>query len=65
MPLRTKRRNMFKKTFLISAVTVIVATMFVATASALLDTWNRPNPLMDYVPQQMGMYDTRYDSLNL
>jgi hypothetical protein len=54
---------MFKKTFLFSAVTVIVAMMSVATASALNDTWNRPNPLMDYVPQEKGMYDTRYDRL--
>ena len=37
--------------------------MSVATASALNDTWNRPNPMMDYVPQEMGMYDTRYDRL--
>jgi hypothetical protein len=54
---------MFKKTFLFSAVTVLVAAMSVATASALLDVWNRPNPLMDYVPQEMGIYDTRYDRL--
>jgi hypothetical protein len=54
---------MFKKTFVFSAVTVLVATMSVATASALLDTWNRPNAFMDYVSQEMGMYDTRYDLL--
>jgi hypothetical protein len=54
---------MFKKTLLFSAVAVLVATMSVATASALLDTWNRPNPLMDYVPQELAIYDTRYDHL--
>jgi hypothetical protein len=54
---------MFKKTFLFSAATVLVAMMSAATASALLDTWNRPNPLMDYVSQEMGMYDTTYDLL--
>jgi hypothetical protein len=54
---------MFKKTFLFSAVTVLVAMMSVATASALLDTWNRPNALMDYAPQELAIYDTRYDNL--
>ncbi len=54
---------MFKKTLLFSAVTVLVAMMSVATASALLDDWNRPNPLMDYVPQELAIYDTRYDHL--
>ena len=54
---------MFKKTLLFSAVAVVLAVMTVATASALLDTWNRPNPLMDYVPQEVGIYDTRYDNL--
>jgi hypothetical protein len=63
MPLKTKRRNVLKKTFLFSAMTVLVAMMSAATASALLDTWNRSNPLMDYVSQEMGMYDTSYDRL--
>ncbi|UCG80634.1 MAG: hypothetical protein JSV60_11925 [Desulfobacterales bacterium] len=54
---------MFKKTLLFSAVAVLVAMMSVATASALLDEWNRPNPLMDYVPQELAIYDTRYDNL--
>jgi PKD repeat protein len=34
MPLETKRKNMFKKTFLFSAVTVFVGMMIVATASS-------------------------------
>ena len=28
------------------------------------DDYNRPNPLMDYVPQEMGIYDTMYWELN-
>jgi hypothetical protein len=55
---------MFKKTFLFSVVTVLVAMMYAPTASAIGDSaYNRPNPLMDYVPQEKGMYDTRYDRL--
>jgi hypothetical protein len=30
---------------------------------ALNADYNRPNPLLDYAPQEMGMYDTRYDEL--
>jgi hypothetical protein len=55
---------MFKKTFLFSVVTVLVAMMYAPTASAIGDSaYNRPNPLMNYVPQERGMYDTRYDHL--
>ncbi len=54
---------MFKKTLLISAVTLCVVLLSAMTSSALLDTWNRPNPLMDYVPQEVGIFDTRYDEL--
>jgi len=25
--------------------------------------YNRPNPLMDYAPQELGIYDTRYDKI--
>ena len=25
--------------------------------------YNRPNPLMDYAPQQIGIYDTMYEEL--
>ena len=54
---------MFKKTLFISAVTLCVAMLFATTSFALLDTWNRPNPLMDYVPQELAIFDTRYDEL--
>ncbi len=54
---------MFKKTLFISAVTLCVAMLSATTSFALLDTWNRPNPLMDYVPQELAIFDTRYDEL--
>ncbi len=40
--------------------------MVVSTATALwaLDAnYNRPNPLLDYVPQEIGLYDTFYNEL--
>jgi hypothetical protein len=55
---------MFKKTLLFSALTVLVAMMSAPTASAIGDSpYNRPNASLDYVPQEMGMYDTSYDRL--
>lgn len=27
------------------------------------EDYNRPVPLMDYVPQEIGIYDTTYDAL--
>jgi hypothetical protein len=31
---------------------------------AQMATYNRPNPLMDYVPQELGIYDTGYTNLD-
>ncbi|MDY6836694.1 MAG: hypothetical protein SWH78_01860 [Thermodesulfobacteriota bacterium] len=50
------------------ACLVLMALGFLIIASAglllaLNDDYNRPAPLMDYVPQEMGMYDGRYDQL--
>jgi hypothetical protein len=46
-------------------VSVLVFMIFglAGTLWALNAAYNRPNPLMDYVPQELGIYDTRYDNL--
>ena len=31
---------------------------------ALEGTYNRPNPMMDYVPQDLGIYDTTYENMD-
>ncbi len=44
----------------------VMVLFVVSTATALwaLDAnYNRPNPLLDYVPQEIGLYDTFYDEL--
>lgn len=52
-----------RKLFVLSlALLLLVATA--GTVWALGDDYNRPAPLMDYVPQEIGIYDTRYDELN-
>ncbi len=47
--------------FLAGAMVLLLATA--GTVLALNADYNRPNPLMDYVPQEVGIYDTRYDHL--
>jgi hypothetical protein len=42
---------------------VVLLGLMAGNALALNATYNRPNPLMDYVPQELGIYDTRYDNL--
>jgi hypothetical protein len=47
--------------FLAGVMALILAT---GTVWAIGDSaYNRPNPLMDYVPQENAILDTRYDSL--
>jgi hypothetical protein len=44
---------------------VLFVTLFFCSA-AMLWAWadhNRPDPLMDYVPQEKGVYDTEYSEL--
>jgi hypothetical protein len=45
---------------------LVVVLMFGAarTLWALYGNYNRPEPLMDYVPQEIGMYDTSYQELD-
>ena len=51
-----------KLLFLAGAVILVLATA--GSALAVGDApYNRPNPLMDYVPQERAIYDTRYDLL--
>jgi hypothetical protein len=42
---------------------VVLLGLMAGNTLALNATYNRPNPLMDYVPQEIGIYDTRYDNL--
>jgi hypothetical protein len=45
------------------AAAVVCAVCGVQVNPALSQTYNRPNPLMDYVPQEVGIYDTVYENL--
>lgn len=52
------------KTHLALTTIVLLAVAIPTMICAMYDDFNRPIPLMDYVPQQRGMYDTRYDRLS-
>jgi len=52
-----------RKLFVLSLALVLLAGM-VGSAMALGSDYNRPNPVMDYAPQEIGIYDTRYDELD-
>ena len=56
---------MNKKKRLLMGATVILLLAMVGTAWAFTPTGvrNRPVPLMDYVPQELGIFDGLYDSL--
>jgi len=49
--------------FLAGFVAIVLATSVGAAWAVGNADYNRPNPLMDYVPQENGIYDTRYDYL--
>ncbi len=51
-----------KSLFSLSAIGFFILGT-VGTLWALNADYNRPNPLLDYVPQEIGMYDARYDEL--
>jgi hypothetical protein len=45
---------------------LVLFVILVFCSAAMLWAWaghNRPDPLMDYVPQEKGMYDTVYSEL--
>jgi hypothetical protein len=49
-----------KKLLALAGVLVLLVGAAATTAWALNTTYNRPNPLMDYVPQERGIYDGEY-----
>lgn len=51
-----------KRKVLCSSLASILFVLFAAAMLGAQPPWNysRPNPVMDYVPQEMGMYDTAY-----
>jgi len=51
-----------KKLLSLMVVTILLVAA-VGTIWALNAVFNRPVPLMDYAPQEIGIYDTRYDNL--
>ena len=56
---------MNRKRFLALAGVFVFLFGAVGTAAALgTADYNRPNPLMDYAPQERAIYDTRYDELD-
>lgn len=46
------------------AVVLLVDWGGVLWAANDCEPWNRPNPIMDYVPQELGTYDTMYPEYN-
>jgi hypothetical protein len=48
------------KRFLFFAGVVVVVLATAGMLSAITAEYNRPNPAMDYVPQETGIYDTGY-----
>jgi len=57
--------NVKKHVALIGVLVLLFGTAGTLWAfSGVLDSdWNRPTPLMDYVPQELGIYDTWYPNL--
>jgi hypothetical protein len=53
-----------RKKILASTGALVLLLGTVATLWALGADYNRPNPLMDYVPQELGIYDTMYTDLD-
>jgi hypothetical protein len=62
---RDKESIIHLKGFLSLGLIIAVLFIFVAvrTSRALNANYNRPHPLMDYVPQEIGIYDTLYGEL--
>ncbi len=56
-----RKRSGFLIVFTIS-ITLLI-TVNVTNVLALYSTYNRPNPLLDYVPQEVGFFDTQYNDL--
>jgi hypothetical protein len=48
---------------MVAGMTAFMVIILSGIVWALNDTYNRPCPLMDYVPQEIGMFDTRYENL--
>lgn len=51
------------KKFFKASVMVLLVVSTTTVIWALDGDYNRPNPLLDYVPQEIGLYDTFYDEL--
>jgi hypothetical protein len=60
--MKKKRRKMARGLWI--APVVFLALGSLATLWADYMDYNRPNPLMDYVPQEIGIYDTMYWELD-
>lgn len=48
---------------LVALALILLVLPAAQDALAVDETYNRPNPLMDYVPQDIGIYDTAYAEL--
>ena len=57
-----------KKYLALASVLIVLlataGTLWAEQSTTLNSTYNRPNPLMDYVPQEYGIYDTHYKFLD-
>jgi hypothetical protein len=51
------------KNKLLTSAAVLMVLFSVGAVWALNADYNRPNPLIDYVAQEIAIYDTRYDEL--
>jgi hypothetical protein len=52
------------KNFYVLSLALVLLAGMVGSAMALGSDYNRPNPVMDYAPQEIAIYDTRYDELD-
>jgi hypothetical protein len=57
-------RMLKRKTCVVVMALGILIPVSAGLLLALNDDYNRPNPIMDYAPQEIGVYDTRYDELS-
>ncbi|MGA1874647.1 MAG: hypothetical protein ACMUIA_03460 [bacterium] len=55
---------LYSKKLIVLSVVVLLIFGTLGILRAVNMEYNRPNPLMDYVPQEIGIYDTMYWELN-
>ncbi|MEW5801657.1 MAG: hypothetical protein AB1847_06080 [bacterium] len=60
---RSAKSAILKKWLLSAGTGIFLVFSLARIAGAINSNYNRPHPLMDYAPQELGIYDTRYENL--